>query len=386
MNFLRKIYLYILGNEGFLAVKNLNRNGIAITNVTLMTIILAASFLVNSATKSVMESVSDFYADSNFDIQMSTGNADRNLEKRISFISGVADTYGIYEARSENIEVVGKGKSIELLQGIDTSKFFDYYNLNIQGDKKIIAEKLDSGRNILLTNTLKEILGVSIGSKILLNMGTEKQEYNVISFFDSNESYGSYALVSEKYLRTDMKKKYYSRILIKTEKKPQEVKETIIDKLRGQSAVISTIYEMKQNDMKSNEQSFRVMNLFAIIALIIGGIGVFNNFIISFIERKRFMGMLRSVGMSRKQGIKVMLIESFTVGVLGGILGVLGGMLLVLVLPAVIKSYGFTVVIKYSATVLFAFFISSIAIVLVASVGPMLMMAKMNIIQAIKYE
>ena len=56
------------------------------------------------------------------------------------------------------------------------------------------------------------------------------------------------------------------------------------------------------------------MRGFSLLALVIGIFGVFNNLIISFLERQRSIAMLRSIGMSKRQSIKMFFIEALTGG------------------------------------------------------------------------
>ncbi len=50
----------------------------------------------------------------------------------------------------------------------------------------------------------------------------------------------------------------------------------------------------------------------------IGIFGVLNNFLISFMERKRYLAIYRSVGMSREQIVKMVFIEGLSGGIIGG--------------------------------------------------------------------
>jgi putative ABC transport system permease protein len=119
---------------------------------------------------------------------------------------------------------------------------------------------------------------------------------------------------------------------------------------------------------------------------VIGVFGIFNNLIISFIERKRSLAMMRSVGMSRKQTLKMILIEALTGGIIGGTVGILAGTLLILIVPFVMRAINQVVPIHYSVQEYIIAFGAGIIITLVASISPALKFSKQNIIEAIKYE
>lgn len=80
------------------------------------------------------------------------------------------------------------------------------------------------------------------------------------------------------------------------------------------------------------------MRGFSLLALLIGIFGVFNNLIISFLERRRSLAVLRSVGMSKNQALKMFFIEALTGGLIGGIIGALCGYILISISPLILRA------------------------------------------------
>ena len=68
-----------------------------------------------------------------------------------------------------------------------------------------------------------------------------------------------------------------------------------------------------------------VMGSIAGISLIVGGIGIMNIMLASVLERTREIGLRRAVGARKRDILIQLLVESFTISVLGGLLGVLMG-------------------------------------------------------------
>ncbi|MGL6161417.1 ABC transporter permease [Microbulbifer sp.] len=71
-----------------------------------------------------------------------------------------------------------------------------------------------------------------------------------------------------------------------------------------------------------------VMSCVAGISLLVGGIGIMNIMLATVLERTSEIGLLRAVGATRRDIRTQYLIESFTIAVLGGLLGILFGVLL----------------------------------------------------------
>jgi ABC-type lipoprotein release transport system permease subunit len=63
------------------------------------------------------------------------------------------------------------------------------------------------------------------------------------------------------------------------------------------------------------------------LAIVIGGVGMMNTQLMAVFERTREVGVLRALGWSRRQVLTAFLVESLSVGLAGGVLGVILGML-----------------------------------------------------------
>ncbi|WDE08627.1 ABC transporter permease [Thalassomonas viridans] len=80
---------------------------------------------------------------------------------------------------------------------------------------------------------------------------------------------------------------------------------------------------------KQTQQIFNiVMSCVAGISLLVGGIGIMNIMLATVLERTREIGLLRAVGATQKDILLQFVAESFTISILGGLLGVLFGILL----------------------------------------------------------
>lgn len=74
------------------------------------------------------------------------------------------------------------------------------------------------------------------------------------------------------------------------------------------------------------------LNLFALIALFVAGIGITNTLVTSVVERTREIGILKAVGATRGQVLGIFLAEGAAIGLLGAGLGL--GLARLLIIPA----------------------------------------------------
>ena len=78
---------------------------------------------------------------------------------------------------------------------------------------------------------------------------------------------------------------------------------------------------MKEQALQLSAQSFALFDVLAWIAVVVASLGVVNTLMMNVMERTREIGMLRGVGMTRWQVVKMILAEAGLMGVIGGVLG-----------------------------------------------------------------
>ena len=377
-------YMFLFGNEGILAAKNLRENKSVMNNISLLAMGISALLIINTISFSVFKEVSNAYRTFNYDIEMGVSNQDRQKLSLVKRIDGVSEVYGNYQVF--NTEVADSKDRITGIIGAEANSFSEFFELNIVGDKERLLQELDRERSIIISNAVKYKFGVDMGDKITLKTKTGDRPYKVIGFCETLMYNGQIAIVSDRYLKSDMQLKFYNDILIKTSKAPEEVKENIKEFFSNQDIYITTIAEMEKSNNESNAALFSIFRIFSIMAMVIGVFGVLNNFAISFMERKRSLAMYRSLGMSKGQIVKMIFIEALSGGLVGGTVGVLSGILDISIIPYVMRAIDMPIPIHYSAVLMISSLLGGAAVTLIASVSPAFKSSKLNIIEALKYE
>ncbi len=377
-------YVFIFGNEGILAAKNLRENKSVLNNISLLAMGISALLIINTISFSVFKEVSNAYRTFSYDIELGVSGMDRQKLSLVEKIDGVEDVYGNLQVF--DMEIAGSKDRIMSIIGAEPNKFTDFFEFNIMGDQQSLMQELGSERNIIISNALKYKFAVDLGDSIILKTKRGDRPYKVIGFCETMMYNGQTAIVSDRYLKSDMQLKYYNDILVKTSKSPLVVKENIKEFFGDQEIYIRTIAEMEESNNESNKALFSIFRIFSIMAMVIGIFGVLNNFAISFMERKRSLAMFRSVGMSKVQIIKMIFIEALSGGLIGGAVGVFSGVVNISVIPYVMSAIDMPIPIHYSAVLMITSLIGGAAVTLIASVSPALKSSRLNVIEAIKYE
>jgi putative ABC transport system permease protein len=120
------------------------------------------------------------------------------------------------------------------------------------------------------------------------------------------------------------------------------------------------------------------------MCLIISLIGIVNTLALSVFERTREIGMLRAVGMTRRQLRRVIRYESTITAIIGGILGIVVGLVFGWIVAQGLADQGLVFVVPYSQLV--GFLIVATLFGILAAILPARRAAKLNVLEALQYE
>lgn len=385
------LYSFIFGNEGTLAAKNLRNNKSILNNICLLCIGISALLMINVVSFSMSKEVTKAYTAFDSDIivmpaKTLLGNPIDALTK-IAAVDGVTGTAGTMDIMNAEVELSsGTSDRIFDVGSIDSSKFHDYINVEFSGLQKTIPKNFDEDRNIMITSQLQSRFNVKEGETLTLKTNSGKKEYRVVAIFNTIMQNGSYAFIPSRYMKNDFKVKNYNMIFVKTDKDKDYVKDKIKEVYKGKNYFVDTVSHMEEQNAENNEQQMSQIRAFPFISLIIGTFGVINNFILNFIDRRRSFAVLASIGMSKRQNIKILFIEGLSSGIIGGIMGIATGVGITFIVPSALKAMQIPLPMDYSLSLFVICFVLSVVITLISSAAPAFKSSRMNIIEAIKFE
>ena len=129
-----------------------------------------------------------------------------------------------------------------------------------------------------------------------------------------------------------------------------------------------------------------LLGLLAAISLLVGGIGVMNTMLVIVTERTREIGLRKSLGAKNKDILSQFVLEAILISLIGGVGGVFWGILISYIMTYAINSFGFEwpFVISFSAIAIS--FLVAAFFGIVFGWYPAKKAAKMNAIEALRYE
>ena len=120
------------------------------------------------------------------------------------------------------------------------------------------------------------------------------------------------------------------------------------------------------------------------LSVIISLFGVVNTLVLSVFERTREIGMLRAVGMTRRQVRRMIRYESIVTALIGGALGIVVGVFLAILTTQALSDQGIVLTIPWSTIGIFV--LATILAGMLAAILPARRAARLNVLEALQYE
>jgi len=256
-------------------------------------------------------------------------------KKDILVLKKNSNIKSIMESVSENLEVEYLSKkSTTQIQGINQQYWNDFYSYDF-----------DSGRKLNVSDGYAVVIGYSVANtrfdKVITigrKISIDGKSFSVVGILKEGESDNSIIIPLEvMWGMTDKEKDTYSQIKAKLIN--EEGTETTIAELDAALLISRKVTASKKDftissplAMQEQIQSITsTMTLFlaaiAAISLIVGAIGIANSMFTSVLEKIKEIGIMKALGATDGEVMKMFMIESALFGFVGGVIGVVFGML-----------------------------------------------------------
>jgi putative ABC transport system permease protein len=150
------------------------------------------------------------------------------------------------------------------------------------------------------------------------------------------------------------------------------------------NAEVKTRDEFKNSQISDLKRALNILYALLGLSVVVSMFGVINTLVLSVFERTREIGMLRAVGMTRRQVRRMVRHESIVTALIGAALGMGIGIFLAGVTTLALSDYGVVFALPYKS--LAAFVVVAILAGMLAAILPARRASKLNVLEALQYE
>jgi putative ABC transport system permease protein len=246
------------------------------------------------------------------------------------------------------------------------------------------------GGYVFISSVIAEKLGLAPGDQLLLKTRLGETPFTVAAVIVDFSNQGQVIYGSWRDMEHYFRLNGANTLLVKvaTGFSPDQVGDEIDARFGESERLVVLSNETLLGRISTlMQQAFQMFDVLALIAMLVGFMGITNTLTMNVMERTQEIGMLRAVGMTRGQVVRMILSEAALMGLIGGAMGLVFGMLLSrLFLSAMtnMSGYSLTYVLPLEnilLALLIAFLTSQVAAFL-----PTARAARTRILEAIQYE
>jgi putative ABC transport system permease protein len=251
-------------------------------------------------------------------------------------------------------------------------------------------DKMSRGGYVFISSVIAEKYGLSLGDPLVLKTRLGETPFTVaaitVDFSNQGLVIDSSWRDMEHYFRLDGA----NTLLVKVAPgfSPDQVSDEMEARYGDQERLVIISNENLLGRISTlMSQAFRMFDVLALIAMLVGFMGITNTLTMNVMERTQEIGMLRAVGMTRGQVVRMILSEAALMGLIGGLMGLVFGVVLSRLFLSAMTSmsgYRLTYVLPVE-NILFALLIAFLTSQLAAFL-PTLRASRIRILDAIQYE
>jgi putative ABC transport system permease protein len=231
--------------------------------------------------------------------------------------------------------------------------------------------------------------GVEAGDEFrLLTQSDRRPELRVAGEFESKLGLLGDVLVTQRAMARELGQRQDTLDLVVVEPgaDPATV-QAILSK--GVEVAFPIAEVLNQGELKESreEQIDQLVNLFyglLALAVLISLFGIANTLTLSIHERTRELGMLRAIGMSRRQVRTMIRYESVITALIGGVVGIVIGVIFATLIAQPLKGEGFTL--SYPVGSLIGLLVVAAIFGVLAAVLPARRAARLDVLESLQYE
>jgi putative ABC transport system permease protein len=273
--------------------------------------------------------------------------------------------------------------------GLDPATANQVLKLDFQGDTTEQTLRDLSSSEAIVDKSFAESNGLELGDTIhALGQTGNRASFRIVGEVkDSADLLGSLVVTQEAMARDfATTQDTYDFVKLAPGVESSAVQDRIDTLL---ARLFPTTEVMNQQELKRNQEN-QINPLLGLVyallslAIIVSLFGIANTLALSIYERTRELGMLRAVGMSRRQVRRLIRYESVITALIGAVLGMVLGLIFAALMSVPLRDEGF--VLSYPVSQLVIILVVAALAGVVAAIAPARRAARLDVLEALAYE
>jgi len=231
--------------------------------------------------------------------------------------------------------------------------------------------------------------GLEVGDSFRLLTQTRKRpSFEVVGEFDSKLGVFGSVLITQAALARDFSQTQDTTDFVKVEPGADAARvQALLSK--GVEVAFPLAEVLNQQELKESREDqinglvFLFYGLLA-FAIVISLFGIANTLALSIHERTRELGMLRAIGMSRRQVRTMIRYEAVITALIGALLGMVLGLIFTVLIAQPLKDEGFTL--SYPIGSLLLLLVLAALAGIVAAIAPARRASRLDVLESLQYE
>ncbi|MCR1839003.1 ABC transporter permease [Murimonas intestini] len=317
---LERFYGVIAGNEGKIAARNMKDNRNITQNITLLFISISAIIAISVVGNFVTTYISDVFHGAKLQ-GFADGRMQPEFVEQVEEMEGIEKVLPLYVI---NGKIQTEGVTFSRLEGTKDLELYNsmlalsYADLSMQ-EQAVAAFQAGERAIVLSEDSLKQT-GFSVGDEISLSNGESENNYVIIGSFKSRAT-DVETIIPAAYATSDFGAEAYD-FLAYTAADPDAIMVQIRALFGDTSNWSRTVDEFNADALSTVGAFLEPMHSMTYFILLLAAVGVINNLLINYIQKRRTIAMYKSIGLSNRQNGKMTLIEGFSSGLIGAMISI----------------------------------------------------------------
>jgi putative ABC transport system permease protein len=257
----------------------------------------------------------------------------------------------------------------------------------IEGGPGVLRRLTD--KQVIVDKSLAGDEGLEVGDRVrFLTQIGKRPDLEVVGEFEDKAELLGGAIVTQKLMASqfDQSDDFLDFIKLAAGADAEDVQGALVKAMDREFPVVEVRnqQELKENQEEQINQLLGLIYALLALAVIVSLFGIANTLALSIHERRRELGMLRAIGMSRRQVRTMIRYEAVITALIGAILGMVIGLVFAALIAQPLKDEGFTLSYPVGQLIVLLVFAGFAGVL--AAIGPARRASRLDVLESLQYE